>query len=80
VRAVRGDYDAVIAVRPRPGADPVKLVAFDKVVNVTLGLPVVRTSVDHGRVFDVAGRVVADPSRLIEAIKLRARLARGARR
>jgi 4-hydroxythreonine-4-phosphate dehydrogenase len=45
-------------------------------VNVTLGLPIVRTSVDHGTAFDIAGKGVADPSSLIEAITLAARLAR----
>jgi 4-hydroxythreonine-4-phosphate dehydrogenase len=54
---------------------PIKLVAFGRAVNVTLGLPIVRTSVDHGTAFDIAGKGIADPSSMIEAIKLAARLA-----
>ena len=52
-----------------------KLLAFGRGVNVTLGLPIVRTSVDHGTAFDIAGRGVADPSSLVEAVRLAARLA-----
>jgi 4-hydroxythreonine-4-phosphate dehydrogenase len=76
VRAMRGDYDAVVACYHDQGLIPVKLVAFGKAVNVTLGLPIVRTSVDHGTAFDIAGRGVADPSSLIEAVKLAVRLGR----
>ena len=56
VRAMRGDFDAVIACYHDQGLIPVKLVAFGRAVNVTLGLPIVRTSVDHGTAFDIAGR------------------------
>ena len=76
VRAMRGEFDAVIACYHDQGLIPVKLVAFGQAVNVTLGLPIVRTSVDHGTAFDIAGRGIADPSSLIEAIRLAARLAR----
>jgi 4-hydroxythreonine-4-phosphate dehydrogenase len=75
VRAMRGEFDAVIACYHDQGLIPVKLVAFGKAVNVTLGLPIVRTSVDHGTAFDIAGRGVADPSSMVEAIRLAARLA-----
>ena len=68
-------YDAVIAMYHDQGLIPIKLVAFGRAVNVTLGLPIVRTSVDHGTAFDIAGQGVADPSSLIEAIRLAARLA-----
>ena len=77
VRAMRGEFDAVVACYHDQGLIPIKLVAFGSAVNVTLGLPIVRTSVDHGTAFDIAGRGVADPSSLIEAIVLAARLARG---
>jgi 4-hydroxythreonine-4-phosphate dehydrogenase len=77
VRAMRGEFDAVIACYHDQGLIPVKLVAFGQAVNVTLGLPIVRTSVDHGTAFDIAGQGVADPSSLIEAITLAARLAVG---
>jgi 4-hydroxythreonine-4-phosphate dehydrogenase len=75
VRASRGEFDAVIACYHDQGLIPVKLLAFGRAVNVTLGLPIVRTSVDHGTAFDIAGRNVADPSSLIEATLLAARLA-----
>ena len=75
VRAVRGEFDAVVACYHDQGLIPVKLLAFGKAVNVTLGLPIIRTSVDHGTAFDIAGRGAADPASLIEAIRLAARLA-----
>jgi 4-hydroxythreonine-4-phosphate dehydrogenase len=76
VRAVQGEFDAVVACYHDQGLIPVKMAAFGRAVNVTLGLPIVRTSVDHGTAFDIAGRGVADPSSLVEAIKLAARLCR----
>ena len=76
VRAHRGEFDAVIACYHDQGLIPVKLLAFGQAVNVTLGLPIVRTSVDHGTAFDIAGRGVADPASMIEAVKLAAKLAR----
>ena len=74
-RAARGEFDAVIACYHDQGLIPVKLLAFGRAVNVTLGLPIVRTSVDHGTAFDIAGRGTADHSSLVEAILLAARLA-----
>lgn len=70
LRATRGEFDAVIACYHDQGLIPVKMAAFGRAVNVTLGLPIVRTSVDHGTAFDIAGRNVADPSSLVEAVKL----------
>lgn len=75
VRAVRGEFDAVIANYHDQGLIPVKLLAFGRAVNVTLGLPIIRTSVDHGTAFDIAGRGIADPGSMIEAVLLAARLA-----
>jgi 4-phospho-D-threonate 3-dehydrogenase / 4-phospho-D-erythronate 3-dehydrogenase len=75
VRAVRGEFDAVIACYHDQGLVPVKLVAFGQAVNVTLGIPIIRTSVDHGTAFDIAGTGKADPGSLVEAILLAARLA-----
>lgn len=75
LRAHRGEFDAVIACYHDQGLIPVKLLAFGHAVNVTLGLPIVRTSVDHGTAFDIAGRGVADPGSMIEAVRLAARLA-----
>lgn len=76
VRATRGEFDCVIACYHDQGLIPVKLVAFGRSVNVTLGLPIVRTSVDHGTAFDIAGQGKADASSMIEAVLLAARLAR----
>jgi 4-hydroxythreonine-4-phosphate dehydrogenase len=76
VRADRGEFDAVIACYHDQGLIPVKLLAFGHAVNVTLGLPIVRTSVDHGTAFDIAGKGVADPESLIAAVLLAARLAK----
>jgi 4-hydroxythreonine-4-phosphate dehydrogenase len=75
VRATRGEFDAVIACYHDQGLIPVKLLAFGQAVNVTLGLPIVRTSVDHGTAFDIAGQGVADPSSMIAATLLAAQLA-----
>jgi 4-hydroxythreonine-4-phosphate dehydrogenase len=74
VRAVRGEFDAVIASYHDQGLIPVKLLAFGRAVNVTLGLPIIRTSVDHGTAFDIAGKGIADPSSMIEATVLAAHL------
>jgi 4-hydroxythreonine-4-phosphate dehydrogenase len=74
VRASRGEFDVVVACYHDQGLIPVKLLAFGQAVNVTLGLPIVRTSVDHGTAFDIAGRGQADPSSMIEAVLLAARL------
>jgi 4-hydroxythreonine-4-phosphate dehydrogenase len=78
VRARGGEFDVVVACYHDQGLIPVKLVAFGRAVNVTLGLPIVRTSVDHGTAFDIAGKGVADPGSMIAAVRLAARLA-GAR-
>ena len=75
VRAVRGEFDVVVAAYHDQGLVPVKLIAFGRAVNVTLGLPIIRTSVDHGTAFDIARRGVADEGSLVEAILLAARLA-----
>lgn len=72
VRASRGEFDAVVAGYHDQGLIPVKLLAFGHAVNVTLGLPFVRTSVDHGTGFDIAEKGVADGRSLLEAWKLAA--------
>jgi len=77
VRAIRGEFDVVIACYHDQGLIPVKMAAFGKAVNVTLGLPIVRTSVDHGTAFDIAGKGIADASSMVEAVKLASRLAAG---
>jgi 4-hydroxythreonine-4-phosphate dehydrogenase len=77
VRATRGEFDCVLACYHDQGLIPVKLLAFGQAVNVTLGLPIIRTSVDHGTAFDIAGQGVADPGSMVEAILLAAKLAKG---
>jgi 4-hydroxythreonine-4-phosphate dehydrogenase len=72
--AARSRYDAVIAMYHDQALIPIKTIAFHSAVNVTLGLPFVRTSPDHGTAFDIAGAGKADPSSLIAAIELAARL------
>ena len=74
LRAHRGEFDVVVACYHDQGLIPVKLLAFGEAVNVTLGLPIVRTSVDHGTAFDIAGRGVANPSSMIAAVLLAAQL------
>jgi 4-hydroxythreonine-4-phosphate dehydrogenase len=63
-------YDAYLAMYHDQGLIPVKLLAFDRAVNTTIGLPFVRTSPDHGTAFDIAGKGIADPTSTIEAIAL----------
>ena len=75
VRASRGEFDCVIACYHDQGLIPVKLLAFGTAVNVTIGLPIIRTSVDHGTAFDIAGKGVADPGSMIAAVKLAASMA-----
>jgi 4-hydroxythreonine-4-phosphate dehydrogenase len=75
VRARNGEFDVVVACYHDQGLIPVKLLAFGQAVNVTLGLPIVRTSVDHGTAFDIAGKGVANPESLVAAVLLAARLA-----
>jgi 4-hydroxythreonine-4-phosphate dehydrogenase len=75
VRTAAGEFDAVVAAYHDQGLVPVKLLAFGRAVNVTLGLPIIRTSVDHGTAFDIARQGVADEGSLAEAILLAARLA-----
>jgi len=69
-RAVRGEFDVVVACYHDQGLIPVKLLAFGQAVNVTLGLPIVRTSVDHGTAFDIAGQGVAEPDAVLRSLRL----------
>lgn len=75
LRAAQGEFDGVVAMYHDQALIPVKLLAFDSAVNVTLGLPVLRTSVDHGTAFDIVGRNRADCGSMKAAIRLAARLA-----
>jgi 4-hydroxythreonine-4-phosphate dehydrogenase len=73
--AARASYDAALCMYHDQALIPIKTLAFDHAVNVTLGLPFVRTSPDHGTAFDIAGTGTADPTSLIAALRLAARLA-----
>lgn len=74
-RMQRGDFDMVVALYHDQGHIPMKLIAMDYGVNVTLGVPIVRTSVDHGTAYDIAGKNLASERSLVEAILLAAKLA-----
>jgi 4-hydroxythreonine-4-phosphate dehydrogenase len=76
MRARRGEFDAVVAMYHDQGLIPVKYLGVEKGVNVTLGLPLVRTSPDHGTAFDIAGTGKADAGSLLEAIRVARALAR----
>ena len=69
-RMLKGDFDAILAMYHDQGLGPLKTVGFRDGVNITMGLPFIRTSVDHGTGFDIAGKGIADPASLIAAIKL----------
>jgi 4-hydroxythreonine-4-phosphate dehydrogenase len=75
-RARRGDFDGVVAMYHDQGHIPFKMTEFDLGVNVTVGLPIIRTSVDHGTAYDIAGKGVANPKNMLQAIELAADMAR----
>jgi len=75
VKAAQGHFDGVVAMYHDQGLIPIKLLHFDSSVNVTLGLPAIRTSVDHGTAFDIVGRNLANPGSMAAALDLAARLA-----
>jgi 4-hydroxythreonine-4-phosphate dehydrogenase len=76
-RAIRGEFDVVVAMYHDQGHIPIKTHGFERSVTVTLGLPIVRTSVDHGTAFDIAWQGVASEESMVEAIRLAAQLAGG---
>jgi 4-hydroxythreonine-4-phosphate dehydrogenase len=76
VRAMKGEFDAVLAPYHDVGMTAIKVASFGKGVNVTLGLPVPRTAPDHGTAVDIAGRGLADPSSMREAVSVATRIAR----
>ena len=78
-RAYRGEFDVVVAMTHDHGLIPLKLVHFEDGVNVTMGLPIVRTSVDHGTAYGLAGKGTASPASLLAAIRMAARMASGGR-
>ncbi len=76
-RAVAGAFDVVIGMYHDQALIPIKLLDFDSAVNVTLGLPLIRTSVDHGTAYDIAGKGVASANSMIQALRLATRMAEG---
>ncbi len=74
-RIHEASYDAVITMYHDQGMIPIKMASMDRAVNITLGLPIIRTSVDHGTAFDIAGRGIAKPDSLLEALKIATALA-----
>jgi 4-hydroxythreonine-4-phosphate dehydrogenase len=75
-QALRGRYGAVVAMYHDQGLGPLKMLAFENGINLTLGLPIIRTSPDHGTAFDIAGQGIANPDSMIAAIEAAAELAR----
>ena len=75
--ALKGEFDAVVAMYHDQGLAPLKAVAFDSGINWTLGLPFIRTSPDHGTAYNIAGQGIANPSSMIAALRLAKQLARG---
>ncbi len=72
--AMKGRYDIIVAMYHDQGLIPIKTVAFEESVNITIGIPAIRTSVDHGTAFDIAGRGLADPSSMKSAITMAVRM------
>jgi 4-hydroxythreonine-4-phosphate dehydrogenase len=70
LKALNGQFDAVVCMYHDQGLIPVKLLAFDRAVNITLGLPIIRTSPDHGTAFDIVGRNRANPGSMRSAIEM----------
>jgi 4-hydroxythreonine-4-phosphate dehydrogenase len=68
-RATRGDFDIVVAMYHDQGHGPIKALGIEAGVNITVGLPIIRTSVDHGTAFDIAGKGIADEASLMEALR-----------
>lgn len=79
IHALEGRYDAVVVMYHDQGHIPVKLIERDMAVNITGGLPFIRTSVDHGTAFDIAGQSRADATNMVEALTMAARLASGSK-
>jgi len=75
LQASRGAYDRVVAMYHDQGHIPMKLIDFEGTVNISLGIPIIRTSVDHGTAFDIAGKNLADPRSMKQAMRLAVRMA-----
>ena len=73
-RAINGEFDVVLALYHDQGHIPIKVYGFERSVSIALGLPFIRTSVDHGTAFDIAGKGIANSESLTEAIKTAVKL------
>ena len=80
LQAVRGAYDLVVAMYHDQGHIPMKLIDFEGTVNISVGIPIIRTSVDHGTAFDIAGKNRADPRSMKQAMRMAAKMAAARRR
>jgi 4-hydroxythreonine-4-phosphate dehydrogenase len=76
LRAVKGEFDGVVAMYHDQAMIPAKLLAFDEAVNITLGIPIIRTSPAHGTAFDIVGKGIANPSSMKAAIRMAVQMAR----
>jgi 4-hydroxythreonine-4-phosphate dehydrogenase len=79
VRGLRGEFDLIVAMYHDQGHIPMKIIDFEETVNVSLGIPIIRTSVDHGTAFDIAGKNIADARNMKAAMRLAVRMAEGRR-
>jgi 4-hydroxythreonine-4-phosphate dehydrogenase len=79
VRGLRGEFDLIVAMYHDQGHIPMKIIDFEETVNVSLGIPIIRTSVDHGTAFDIAGKNKADARNMKAAMRLAVRMAEGRR-
>ena len=77
IRGVRGEFDLIVAMYHDQGHIPMKLIDFERTVNISLGIPIIRTSVDHGTAFDIAGQHRADPRNMQAAMRMAVRMAAG---
>jgi 4-hydroxythreonine-4-phosphate dehydrogenase len=79
VRGLRGEFDLIVAMYHDQGHIPMKIIDFEETVNVSLGIPIIRTSVDHGTAFDIVGKNIADARNMKAAMRLAVRMAEGRR-
>jgi 4-hydroxythreonine-4-phosphate dehydrogenase len=77
IRGVKGRFDLIVAMYHDQGHIPMKLIDYERTINISLGIPIIRTSVDHGTAFDIAGKGVADATNMQAAMRMAARMAAG---
>ena len=77
LKGLRGEFDLIVAMYHDHGHIPMKLIDYEKTINISLGIPIIRTSVDHGTAFDIAGKGIADCRNIQAAMRMAARMATG---